>query len=102
MGHSNRAAKVSSVLLIGDYRQTLTVSRSLKRQGYHVILTISNDKSLCNSSRNIDEVWHCSNITSNEAEFFDELELLLSQRKDIITIFPIGELELRAFSRTKL
>ena len=89
-----------AVLLVGDYRQTLALSRSIKRLGYRVILATSSCYSLCSSSRNIDEIWRCSDIELNEGDFFSELAQLLQQRKDIQAIFPIGEDELRKFSRT--
>lgn len=88
---------MTSVLIIGTYRQTLTVIRSLARTGQNVILGIHGDAATCDYSRYVSEVWHHPNFGSEKDEFFSALMSMLSERDDIIAIFPVGEIEITLF-----
>jgi predicted ATP-grasp superfamily ATP-dependent carboligase len=89
---------VSSILIIGTYRHTLTVIRSVARAGNRVILGIHRDAEACEYSRYVDEIWWHPKIESNHDQFILELNRYLLNRPDITKIFPVGETELRLFS----
>jgi biotin carboxylase len=87
-----------SVLIIGTYRQTLTVIRSAARSGVRVILGMQGDVEACNYSRYVDETWHHPEITLDRDQFVIELNRFLQKRPDITAIFPVGEGELQLFA----
>ncbi len=90
------------VLVLGDYRQTLTVARSLARADYRVIVgTAGQPFTHTRYSRSVSEHWRgpeCrSEIrTDSSQEFVFAMLGFLEQRPDIKWIFPIGEKDLRA------
>lgn len=90
--------QLGSILLIGDDRVTLTVSRSFSRMGYRVILGSSSKSSLCGSSRYVDEVWKIPPLKEEgQKGLITRLIDYLEVRKDIFAVFPIGETEINAF-----
>lgn len=86
-----------SILVVGTYRQTLTVVRSLARAGQNVILGVNGDAATCDFSRYVGEIWHHPNPAEECDAFFDLLSGLLSNRNDIKAIIPVGEVEIRHF-----
>jgi len=86
------AATVGRVLVLGDYRQTVTVVRSLGRAGFEVILGTEHTRSSTSLSRHVSDVWVCDNSSSKR--FTHNLEAFLrSERPDYV--FPVGESQLR-------
>jgi predicted ATP-grasp superfamily ATP-dependent carboligase len=79
---------VVSVLVIGNYRASLTVMRSLAGDGYNVIAGVGMDASFTNLSRSCREVWEHPPIDSN-GPFVDSLLKFLRERPDILFIFPV-------------
>lgn len=77
-----------SVLVIGNYRASLTVVRSLARDGYNVIAGVGMDASFTNLSRSCHEVWEHPSIDCN-GPFVDSLLKFLNERPDILLIFPV-------------
>jgi len=90
---------LSTVLIIGTYRQTLTVIRSVARAGYRVILGIHGETGGCERSRYVDEVWQHPDTDGDR--FLDELNSFLTGRPEIKMVFPVGETELRCFLEKK-
>ena len=86
------AATVGRVLVLGDYRQTVTVVRSLGRAGFEVILGTEYARSSTSLSRYVSEVWVYDNSSSQR--FVHNLEAFLrSERPDYV--FTVGESQLR-------
>ena len=80
------------VLVLGDYRQTLTVVRSLGRAGYEVTLGTDQACSSTALSRHVADVWVYD--SSSSQRFYNDLEALLrDERPDFV--FTIGESQLR-------
>lgn len=79
------------VLLLGNYRPTLSVARAMKFGGFGTIVTHADDGAAgAKYSRFVDEIWqhaHCH----NHQQFGREVLELLEKRKDIVAIFPIEE-----------
>lgn len=84
------------ILIIGNYRQTLTAIRSLAAEGYQLVLGVDGDAAGSEHSRHTREVWPHPPITANKITFASALIELLTQRKDIAFLFPVGEDEMIA------
>ena len=87
------------VLILGNFRQTLTVIRSLARAGYYVIAGKSAKKSFTDLSRYTTEVWKHPNIKDTPEDFLDSLNSFLTSREDVRFVFPIGDTQLSFFTR---
>jgi len=80
------------VLVLGDYRQTVTVVRSLGRAGFELTLGTDDARSSSGLSRYVSDVWVYENATPQR--FCDSLEAFLrNERPDFV--FIIGESQLR-------
>jgi predicted ATP-grasp superfamily ATP-dependent carboligase len=80
------------VLVLGDYRQTVTVVRSLGRAGFEVTLGTDDRQSSTRLSRHVSDVWIYDNATPRR--FCNSLEAFLrNERPDFV--FPVGETQLR-------
>ena len=78
-----------TVLLLGNYRPTVAVSRRLSLLDYRVIVT--RDKGgLAAVSRSVSEVWDAP-MTAKEPGFFDCLAGYLAERPDIGFVVPVEE-----------
>ena len=88
-----RSGKLSRVLVLGDYRQTVTVARSLSRAGYEVTLGTDQIESSTGLSCHVSDVWLYDK--SSLARFHNHLEAFLrNERPDFV--FTVGESQLRA------
>ena len=84
--------KFGRVLVLGDYRQTVTVVRSLGRAGFEVTLGTEHARSSTGLSRFVSDVWVYDNATPQR--FCNNLEAFLrSERPDFV--FTVGESQLR-------
>ncbi|MGH8741494.1 MAG: hypothetical protein ACREUN_11305, partial [Burkholderiales bacterium] len=84
--------KYGRVLVLGDYRQTVTVARSLGRAGFEVILGTEHARSSTALSRFVSDVWVYDNATPQR--FYNHLEAFLrNERPDFV--FTVGETQLR-------
>ena len=80
------------MLVLGDYRQTVTVVRSLGRAGFEVTLGTDDPHSSTRLSRFVSDVWVYDNATPQR--FCNSLEAFLrNERPDFV--FTIGESQLR-------
>lgn len=89
--------RMNTTLIIGTYRQTLTVIRSLARAGQRIVLGVNGDAATCNRSRYVDEIWQHPDPKSEHDEFATALSRLLADRADIQCIIPVGESDIRFF-----
>lgn len=86
-----------SVLTIGDHPQTLAVVRSLGRAGYNVIIGHEGYRAVAAMSRYCGETWPFADL--REPSFADDLAGLLSERDDVMCLFPIGERAIEGVQR---
>ena len=84
-----------SVLLLGDYRQSLTVARSLHRAGYRVMLGSADPRPVTAMSRYIAERWQHPPLSDSQA-WQAAIRAFCSSRPDVRIIYPIGDLEIAA------
>ena len=80
------------VLVLGDYRQTVTIVRSLGRAGFRVVLGTDDWRSSTALSRYISDVRVFEE--SNHDRFLDQLEAYLRHEKPDY-VFPVGETQVR-------
>ena len=81
-----------TVLVLGDYRQTVTVVRSLGRAGFRVVLGCERPHSSTAMSRHVSTVRLFD--ASSPGRFCDNLKAWLQQERPDF-VFPVGEAELR-------
>lgn len=81
----------ATVLLLGNFRPTLTVARQLAPLGYRIIVTRGADAEGCSQySRYVDECWDNPPVEQTGA-FFTALAEFLKERPDITIVYPILE-----------
>ena len=84
------------VLVLGDYRQTVTIVRSLGRAGFEIVLGTNELHSSTAQSRYVSDVRVFDD--SMEDRFLDELEAYLRREKPDY-VFPVGEHQARCIVR---
>src|SRR5436853_3733 len=92
------SAMRQGVLVLGNFRQTVTVVRSLAGAGYRTIVGAEELKVLTRHSRATAELWLHPPL-EEEAAFRQALAQFLGERSDIEWIFPVGEDEARFLVR---
>lgn len=81
----------ATVLLLGNFRPTLTVARQLAPLGYRIIVTRGAGAEGCSQySRYVDECWDHPPVEQTGA-FFTALAEFLKARPDITIVYPILE-----------
>ena len=84
------ARRAGSVLLIGNYRPSITVVRSLSRAGHRTIVGDAGDGSMAERSRHCDEVWPHPPLKSG-GSFLSALREFVTSRPDVSILFPVQE-----------
>lgn len=85
-----------AILVLGTYRYSLTIIRSLSKAGYRVIAGIQKgDFPFGKYSRFTHEVWQHASIKENENHFAEELQSFFQERPDVSLLFPIGDTQAR-------
>lgn len=91
---------MARILIIDNYRQTLTAIRSLANAGRHLILgKENNDRVFTEYSRHIKQVWVHPSIRNNELEFVERLCEYLIEHPDINYVFPVGEVSISCLAK---
>ncbi len=90
MSQSKQAIDQGSILLVGNYRPSLPVARSLSTAGYRVVLA-RDGFSAAERSRFVDETWQPSPWRSGSYDFVGELQRFLERRRDIAAVFPVNQ-----------
>lgn len=81
--------KQKTVLLLGNYRPTVTIARRMASLGYKVIVT-RDQGGLAAVSRATSEVWDAPKVAKDPG-FFEVLADFLNQRPDIDVVVPVEE-----------
>lgn len=90
------AAAAKRVLVLGDYRQTITVVRSLARAGFEVILGTDDPRSSTALSRHVSATWNYDR--SSAERFRQQLEAFIRIERPAF-VFTVGESQLRRLIR---
>ncbi len=93
------ASPESTVLLLGNYRPTITVARELAHAGHRVMTGLGGGEGGAEYSRHIAEVWDHPELAGDGHQFQNALDRLLSERPEILAIFPVTEEFVAHFAR---
>jgi carbamoylphosphate synthase large subunit len=88
-----------TVLVVGNYRPSISVVRSLGRAGHRVIVGREPWASYAERSRYAAEVWDHPSIETDEAHFIEALQTFLKDQPDIGFIFPVRGLAIISLCR---
>ncbi len=83
--------KHETVLLLGNYRPTLTLARTLGAQGHRIISGREGCDGGAEHSRFVDEIWDHTSVRGDSERFLNELCDLLAARPEISMVFPVSE-----------
>jgi predicted ATP-grasp superfamily ATP-dependent carboligase len=86
------------VLVLGRYRQTLTVLRSLHRAGFEVMLSSSGGRNPVDYSNAVTTHWRHGALPEDARGFGDELVKVLTRMQRRAVVFPVGELQLESIA----
>lgn len=89
----------NTVLVIGNYRQSLTIIRSLGRAGYQIVVSKSGTGSGAEYSRYTNDVWQHPGVKSDESVFVTALVEYLNEQEVCPIIFPVGDIEISCIAR---
>jgi biotin carboxylase len=89
---------LGTVLLLGNYRPTIVVVRSLARAGYRVIVGARGEGG-AEHSRFTSEVW--DHPAAGHATFVGTLRAFLQARPEVGIVFPVAEEYVRAVSAAR-
>ena len=90
---------VNAALVIGNYRATLVVIRSLSAAGYKVVLGTNGNTHGNERSRFTAECWPHPELEAPENAFGGALQALLERRADIRLVVPVTEEAVVHFAR---
>ncbi len=82
---------IKSVLLLGNYRPSLTLARKLKKRGYNIIVSSHGCDKSCDFSNAVSEIWDHSPLTSSPDLFIEEIYNFIDRRPDIVAIYLVAE-----------
>jgi predicted ATP-grasp superfamily ATP-dependent carboligase len=90
-GHVIDGIAKTGVLLLGNYRPTLSLARSLGRAGLHVVAGLGGGEGCTEYSRYAGESWEHPDPGENAEAFFSALSGYLQARPDIAIVYPVTE-----------
>ena len=90
---------MSSVLVVGNYRPSIPVVRSLGRAGLSVIVGLGGDTSFAERSRYCSEAWSHPPIRDSDV-FIQALAEFLANRPDITLLFPVHQTSVKVVARS--
>jgi predicted ATP-grasp superfamily ATP-dependent carboligase len=80
-----------TVLLLGNYRPTLTVARTMSLHGYRVAVGLGGGEGCTEFSRFVAEAWDHPPLVGSGEAFLSALQDLLASRPDITIVYPVAE-----------
>jgi predicted ATP-grasp superfamily ATP-dependent carboligase len=89
-GIENPRELAASVLVLGNYRPTLSVARALTPLGYRIIVTRRGGEGCAEHSRHVAECWDHPPI-DDEGAFVSALARFLAERPDVTVVYPVWE-----------
>ncbi|MFK5978223.1 MAG: hypothetical protein QM488_04990 [Rhizobiaceae bacterium] len=80
-----------TVLLLGNYRPSLTLARSLQKRGFSVIVSSQGCDKGCEHSKAVSKIWDHSPFGTSPDIFISELREFVSQNTNLEAIYPVAE-----------
>ncbi len=87
----NKSNGKSLILLLGNYRPSLTLARTFKGRGFDVSVGTHGCERLCQHSNAVREMWSHSPLNSGPAVLAEELRSYASSHPDLVAIIPVAE-----------
>lgn len=84
-----------TILILGSYRQTVSVVRSVALAGLRTLVGVEQPRTMARFSRFAHEHWRHPDLVQDPAAFAAAMRDLLARRDDIRWVFPVGEDEIR-------
>ncbi|HEX9852916.1 MAG TPA: hypothetical protein VGA68_07860, partial [Woeseiaceae bacterium] len=88
---STPATLSPNVLLLGNYRPTLTLARTLSDDGFRIISGREGCDGGAEYCRFVDEIWDHRPAKQDPDGFIADLEALLAARPEISVVYPVSE-----------
>ena len=90
-----------SILVLGAYRQSLAIARSLGKR-HQVILGSATADSYISKSRFVSRTWiHPALDPAKPCAFLNRLNQLVDEQPNIKLIFPVGDIEIEFLARNR-
>ncbi|MGJ3262708.1 MAG: hypothetical protein ACFE0R_05665 [Salinarimonas sp.] len=89
---------MQTVLLLGDYRPTLTLARDYARRGWRVLVAGRGRVGAAGASRAVAEVIDLVDADADPAGFLSGLEAILAAHPEIAAVIPVAEGTVRALA----
>lgn len=89
----------ASVLVLGNYKQTATVIRSLKKSGFRIVLGVENEDGPIRHSRYVAETWKHSSLKSEPESFIVSLVDFVERSPWISWIFPVADKQIECLAK---
>jgi len=89
--------KQKTILLLGNYRPTLTLARTLKSRGYRIVVGGDGGETICDHSNSVSKIWHHSPLSMGANQFKSELLRFQELEPDLLALFPVAEEYVRLF-----
>ena len=78
-------------LLLGNYRPSLTLARSLRRQGYRVVVGSHGCERGCQYSKAVSDIWDHAPLEATPDRFVQDLRRFHKDHPGLEIIFPVAE-----------
>ncbi|MEM7455494.1 MAG: hypothetical protein AAF456_14170 [Planctomycetota bacterium] len=104
MTRSARQINTPTVLLLGNRRQSLTVIRSLAKDGWKIIAAVNkgDDRNYhAHRSRYVSGVWEHDDYRDHPFLFGKQLTEFLDQHPNVTTVFPVDEASIRTVHKMR-
>ncbi len=90
-------ATKETILLLGNYRPTLTLARVLSKQGFRIISGLEGCDGGAEYSRYVDQIWDHEPVKTNPEGFLKSLPAFVREN-NVAVIFPVSEESVRFFA----
>lgn len=85
------SSRYEKILLLGNYRPSLTLARNYQKQGYTVIVGSHGCERNCSKSNAVADIWNHSPLENDLIKFARELNEFRKTHPDLRAIIPVAE-----------
>jgi len=80
-----------TILLLGNYRPSITLARMLSRRGYQVVVGAHGCERGCQYSNAVSRIWNHSPLSDKPDKFVSELREFSDRNPDLVAIVAVAE-----------
>ena len=92
-------SRKKSILLLGNYRPSLTLARRFNELGFDVVVGAHGCERLCQYSSAVSAIWDHSPLNNGLAVFAEELKSYVAANPELTAIYPVAEEYVRLFAK---